>query len=85
MAREPSAPRAGNPFFFYIAIIFVTVCVAGGIFYLLPGFVHPFSTDTTDMHYAHATIAAGFFVAAILGLVVVRASRPPPSDGTTIP
>jgi hypothetical protein len=84
MASEPSARRGGNAFLFYLGIIFVALCVAGGIYYLLPGVYHPFSTDTTSQHYAHATQAGALFVLAVLGLIVVRANRPPSSDGTTI-
>jgi hypothetical protein len=84
MASEPSARRGGNAFLFYLGIIFVALCVAGGIYYLLPGVYHPFSTDTATQHYAHAIPAAILFVLAVLGLLVVRANRPPSSDGTTI-
>ena len=84
MANDPATARSGNAFVFFTAIVFVAVCVVGGIFYLLPGFVHPFTPDTADQHYAHATIAGGFFVAAVLGLIVMRFSRPPTGDGTTI-
>ena len=84
MANDIKKARSGNPFVFFTAIIFVAVCVVGGIFYLLPEFVHPFTTDTIDGHYAHATFAGGFFLAAILGLIIMRFSRPPSGDGTTI-
>ncbi len=85
MASGSSARRTGNPFFFFAGIVFVAICVLGGIFYLIPGFYHPFSNDAAGNTYAHAKIAGGFFLAAVLGLIVVRASRPPSNDGTTIP
>jgi hypothetical protein len=85
MAQKTSRPRTGNAVVFFTAILFVAVFVVGGVFYLIPGFVHPFTSDTAAAHYAHATFAGGFFLAAIVGLVIVRGSRPPPSDETTIP
>jgi hypothetical protein len=84
MASDPSARRTGNPVIFFGAIIFVALCAAAGLFYLLPQFVHPFTPDTVAAHYPHVTIAAGCFIVALLGLIVVRASRPPPNDGTII-
>ena len=84
MANDIKKARLGNVFVFLTAIVFVAVCVIGGIFYLLPGFVHPFTPDTPDLHYAHLTIAVGFFLAAVLGLIVMRLSRPPSGDGTLI-
>lgn len=84
MASKSSPRRTGNPPLFFAAIIFVVLCAAGGLFYLLPQFVHPFTVDTVAVHTPHVTIAAGFFVAAVLGLIVVRANRPPPNDGTII-
>jgi hypothetical protein len=85
MASGSSSRRKGNAFFFFAGIVFVALCVLGGIFYLIPGFYHPFSSDTAGHTFAHATIAAGFFVAAVLGLIVVRVNRPPPGDEITIP
>jgi hypothetical protein len=84
MASDPSARRTGNPVLFFGSIIFVAICAAGGLFYLLPQFVHPFTADTVAVHTPHVTIAAAFFVVAVLGLIVVRANRPPPNDGTII-
>ncbi len=84
MARDPTARRGGNGFLYFLGIILVAIFVAGGIYYLLPGFYHPFTSDTSSQHYAHAIPAAISFVLAVLCLVVVRANRPPPSDGTTI-
>jgi predicted membrane channel-forming protein YqfA (hemolysin III family) len=76
MANTSPPKPAGQPIIFTLALIFVTACVAGGIYYLLPGFVHPFTTDDSRFHYAHARFAIGFFVLAALGLILLRITRP---------
>jgi uncharacterized membrane protein HdeD (DUF308 family) len=74
MAQPPS--RTGNGFIYYVALTFVAVCVVGGLFYLIPGVYHPFSTDTATQHYRHWKIAVAFFVVAIVGLFLARVTKP---------
>ncbi len=76
MAKTSPPQPSGQPAVFIIAILFVALTVLGGIYYLLPGFQHPFTTDTATDHFAHAKFAVGFFVLAALGLILVRVTRP---------
>lgn len=85
MTKEAPQPRTGNPVIFACAVVFVIISVALGIFYLLPGFYHPFTSDTATQTYAHLSYAVGIFVVAILGMVVMRLTRPAPPDGTMFP
>lgn len=75
MALPPTS-RSGNGFIYYVAIVFVVACVLGGLFYLIPGVYHPFSTDTATAHYRHWKISGAFFVLAIIGLFIARVSKP---------
>lgn len=76
MAPEsPTNDRQGNAPVFYLAIVFVALAVAAGLYFLIPGVPHPFYNESTDPH-AHFTIAAVLFVVAVVGLVVARITRP---------
>lgn len=85
MTKDAPAPRTGKPVVFTCAVIFVIICVALGIYYLLPGFYHPLTSDTATHTYAHLTYALGIFVCAVMGLIIMRLSRPGPNDGTMFP
>ncbi len=61
---------------YYIAIVLVALCVIIGLYYLLPGVYHPFSTDTATNHYAHVKTSLGFFVGAVVCLGIARLARP---------
>jgi hypothetical protein len=80
-----SKTRAGNAALFIIAIVFVGLCVAGGIFFLIPGLYHPFTSDSATDTYAHFKPAVALFALALLGLIVVRATRPASRDLTAPP
>ena len=73
---QPAPSRQGNAFIYYVAIILVAAFVVGGLFYLIPDIYHPFSSDTPTVHYAHWKASLAFFGAAIIGLFIVRFSRP---------
>jgi hypothetical protein len=44
------------------------ICVALGVFYLIPGIYHPFaSAPATGMHVKHAIVFFGLAIVAIIG------------------
>jgi len=76
MANELQTHRSGNAVLFYVASLIVLLGAAGGVFYLIPGIYHPFTSDTATVSYAHVKHALAFTAVAILGLVIARVVRP---------
>jgi H+/Cl- antiporter ClcA len=61
---------------FYLSFVLAVIFAAIGVYYLIPGVYHPFSSDTIDVTHAHLTDAAVFLVLAVLAIVAGRFSRP---------
>jgi hypothetical protein len=72
--------KRGNAFFFGLTLLGVIVFAGAGLYYLVPNFYHPFTSDTPHQTYAHFTIAAGLFVGAVLCLILAGISRPGNSE-----
>jgi uncharacterized membrane protein HdeD (DUF308 family) len=68
--------RSGNSVIYYTAIVLVTLCVIIGVYYLLPGVYHPFSTDTATHYYAHWKTSLGFLAGAVVFLGIARFTKP---------
>jgi len=75
MAKQ-KPQRSGNGVIYYTAIVIVALCVAIGLYYLIPGVYHPFSTDTASQHFAHVKTSLGFFVGAVVFLGIARFTKP---------
>ena len=70
MARRPA---------FLLSIVLTLVYAGLGLFFLVPGIYHPFSSDSVNITHAHATEAYVFLgcaaVALILGGIAQLAPR----------
>jgi hypothetical protein len=62
---------------FYLAVLLTVLFAAIGVYYLVPGWYHLFSSDTIGQTHAHLTPAAVFLVLSVLALIAGRFSRPP--------
>ncbi|HEY7782036.1 MAG TPA: hypothetical protein VIC85_17740, partial [Ktedonobacterales bacterium] len=60
---------------FYLSIILAVLFAVIGAFYLVPGWYHPFSTDTIGITHAHLKHAALFLALAIGAVVAGRFAR----------
>jgi hypothetical protein len=61
MARWPT---------FVLSFILALVYAGMGVFFLLPGVYHPFSSDTVNFTQAHPPTAGVFLACALLALVL---------------
>jgi uncharacterized membrane protein YphA (DoxX/SURF4 family) len=61
MARRPA---------FMLSLVLALVYAAMGIFFLLPGVYHPFSTDTVNITHAHVPAAGVFLACAMIALIL---------------
>ncbi len=61
---------------FYLSMLLALLFTALGIYYLIPGVYHPFSSDTVNETHAHLTGAAVCLALAILSIVAGRFTRP---------
>jgi hypothetical protein len=62
---------------YYLAVVLTVLFAAIGVYYLVPGWYHPFSSDTLTQTHAHLTFAAIFLALALLSLITGRFSQPP--------
>ncbi len=76
MSTNPAPRSSGNSFLFYCALLIVVLLVAAGLYYLIPGLYHPFTSDTSASTHAHLIPAFGLFVAALVFLILARFVRP---------
>jgi hypothetical protein len=61
---------------FYLSMLLALLFTALGVFYLIPGVYHPFSSDTVNETHAHLTDAAVCLALAICAVVAGRFARP---------
>ena len=63
---------------FYLSILLALLFAGLGVYYLIPGVYHVFSSDTVNETHAHLTDAAVCLVLAVVAVVTGRFTRPTP-------
>jgi hypothetical protein len=53
-----------------LSIVLAVVYAGLGVFFLVPGIYHPFSSDTVNITHAHAPAAGIFLACAMLALLL---------------
>lgn len=66
MARWPA---------FLLSIVLAVVYAGLGVFFLMPGVYHPFSSDSVNITHAHVPAAGVFLACAMLALLLGSLSR----------
>lgn len=61
---------------FYLSVILAVLFAFLGAYYLVPGWYHPFSSDTFGVTHAHLKLAALFLVLATGAVIAGRFTRP---------
>jgi hypothetical protein len=58
-----------------LSIVLALVYAGLGVFFLVPGVYHPFSSDTVNITHAHLPAAGVFLACAMLALIMGGISR----------
>jgi hypothetical protein len=61
---------------FYLSFLLAVIFAALGVYYLIPGVYHPFTSDTVNETHAHLRDAAVYLALAALAVVAGRFAHP---------